>query len=86
MHDEYKGLGHRFGHQIKVHTQMPARFSKSIGEPDAIVLFTNTVSHKMVKTAVQEAKKKRIPIVRSHTSSKSSLKDILEKIEKLAVK
>lgn len=30
---------------------------KSLGTPDLMVLFTNTVSHKMVLSAVNEAKK-----------------------------
>ena len=42
------------------------------------MLFTNTVSHKMVKCAVAEAKNKKIEIVRSHTSSQAALKEILE--------
>ncbi len=39
----------------KVFTQMSGSLGKQIGSPDLIVLFTNTVSHKMVKCAVEEA-------------------------------
>lgn len=83
MHDEYKAIGSTYGHKIKVFTQMSARFDKSIGVPDAIVLFTNTVSHKMINVAVKEAKKKRIPLVRCHTSSGSSLRETLERLKKM---
>jgi len=41
-------------------------------------LFTSTVSHKMVKTAVEEAKKKKVEVVRCHTSSASALESILK--------
>lgn len=58
MHDEYKGICSKRGHRVKVYTQMPARFDKAIGNPDGIVLFTGTVSHKMILTAMKEAKKK----------------------------
>jgi ABC-type uncharacterized transport system substrate-binding protein len=76
MSDEYKKIGFRFGHKMKVFTQMPAQFGKCIGEPDAIILFTSTASHKMVRAAIQEAKKKKIPLLRSHTSSGNSLEGL----------
>ena len=80
MYDEYKTIGNKHGHKIKVFTRLPARFGKTIGEPDAIVLFTSTVSHKMVYTAVREAKKKKIPVIRCHTSSGNSLEETLKQI------
>ena len=40
--------------------------------------FTNTVSHKMVISASQEAKKNNIPVARIHTSSASALKCALD--------
>ena len=51
---------------------------KKIGCPDLMVLFTNTVSHKMVISASQEAKKNNIPVARIHTSSASALKCALD--------
>ena len=37
---------------------------KKIGNPDLLILFTNTVSHKMVLAAAQEAKRNNIPVRR----------------------
>ncbi|MFQ7527408.1 MAG: DUF2325 domain-containing protein [Mediterraneibacter gnavus] len=51
---------------------------KKIGTPDLVVLFTNTVSHKMVRCAVEEAGRCNAEIIRCHTSSKNALEDILE--------
>ena len=51
---------------------------KKIGNPDLMILFTNTVSHKMVITASQEAKKNNIPIARIHTSSATALRSVLD--------
>ena len=51
---------------------------KKIGCPDLLILFTNTVSHKMVISASQEAKRNRIPIARVHTSSGAALRSVLE--------
>jgi hypothetical protein len=63
--------------KAKVFTQMSASLDKQMGSPDLFILFTNTVSHKMVKTAVDEAKRKNIEVVRCHTSSASALEQIL---------
>ena len=82
MHDEYKGICSKRGHRIKVYTQMPARFDKVIGNPEGIVLFTGTVSHKMIDIAVKEAKRKKIPIHRCHCSSATSLVGALQELEK----
>ncbi|TYQ18108.1 UNVERIFIED_CONTAM: uncharacterized protein DUF2325 [Acetivibrio alkalicellulosi] len=81
MEEDYKVIANKHGHKVKVFTKLPARFNKSIGEPDAIVLFTSTVSHKMVITAVKEAKRKKIPIIRCHTSSGNSLEGTLKQLE-----
>ena len=74
---QYKKICKNRGCKAKVFTQMPADLSKKIGNPDLCILFTNTVSHKMVRTAVDEASKKNFKIVRSHTSSGAALEDIL---------
>ncbi len=81
MHDEYRSVCHKLGHRVKVYTQMPARFEKAIGKPDGIVVFTGTVSHKMVNVAVKEAKRKKIPVMRSHSSSVSALAELLGKFK-----
>ena len=64
--------------KAKIFTQMPSCLNKKIGNPDLVVLFTNTVSHKMVRCAVSEAKNKNIEVVRSHSSSQAALTEILE--------
>jgi hypothetical protein len=81
MHSEYKDIADRHGCRMKVFTQMPARFGKNIGVPDAIILLTNTVSHKMVRIAIKEAKKKKIKVLRCHTSSGNSLEETLKKLK-----
>ncbi|WP_313131175.1 DUF2325 domain-containing protein [Anaerocolumna sp.] len=75
---QYKEICKQYNCKAKVFTQMSARLSDQIGEPDLVILFTNTVSHKMVRCALVEAEKKNAEIVRSHTSSKSALNDILK--------
>ena len=50
----------------------------STGNPDLLVLFTGTVSHKLMRNALNEIKGSDIRITRSHTSSMSALKHILD--------
>ena len=49
-----------------------------IGNPDLMILFTSTASHKMVHCAVAEAERNNVIVERSHSSSASALKGILE--------
>ena len=77
MVTQYKEICKKHKCKAKVFTQMSADLNKQIGSPDLLVLFTNTVSHKMVKTAVEEAKKSNTEIVRCHTSSGTALNEIL---------
>lgn len=79
MAGKYKQICKKYNCKAKVFTQMSADLNKQIGSPDLLVLFTNTVSHKMIKTAMDEARKCDTEIVRSHTSSATALNEILEK-------
>jgi hypothetical protein len=78
MARQYMDICKKFNCKAKVFTQMPASFKNQIGKADLMVLFTSTVSHTMVSGAVNEAKLNNIEIARSHTSSSSALKKILE--------
>ena len=51
---QYKKICKEHNCKAKVFTQMPAKLGNQIGSPDLIILFTNTVSHKMVRCAVAE--------------------------------
>ncbi len=83
MHVEYKDIGDKYGYKLKIFTQLETRFEKKIGSPDAIILFTNTVSHKMIRTALKKAKKSKIPVIRCHTSSGFSLEETLKTLDKV---
>ena len=74
---EYKELCKEYKCKAKVYPKMSGGM-KNIGTPDLLVLFTSTVSHKMVRCALNEAKGQNVRIARSHTSSMSAVKSILE--------
>ena len=77
MVHQYKKICKEYKCKAKVFTQMSGNLSEKIGSPDLLILFTNTVSHKMVNSALQEAKKNNIPIARIHTSSAAALHTVL---------
>ncbi|MGN0178485.1 MAG: DUF2325 domain-containing protein [Monoglobaceae bacterium] len=74
---QYKNLCSEYKCKAKVYPKM-ANGLKNIGSPDLLVLFTNTVSHKMIRCALNETKGHSVRIVRSHTSSINALRNILE--------
>ena len=78
MVSQYKKICKSYKCKAKVFTQMSADMDKQIGRPDLLVLFTNTVSHKMVNCAMCEARRCNTVIARSHSSSLSALQTILE--------
>lgn len=74
---QYKNLCNEYKCKAKVYSKMGTGL-KNMGNPDLIVLFTNTMSHKMMRCALSEAKGQNIKVARSHTSSIAALKNILE--------
>lgn len=75
---QYMDICKKYNCKGKVFTQLPSNFRGQIGRADLIILFTSTVSHIMTTGAVQEAEKNNIEIARSHSSSSSALKKILD--------
>lgn len=78
MISQYKNLCRAYKCKAKVYFKMESCV-KNIGSPDLLVLFTSTASHKMVHCVLRQAKEQNTKIARSHSSSMTALKDILEK-------
>lgn len=74
---QYEEICKNHGCKAKVLVKEKGALKKKMGCPDLVILFTSTVSHKMVNSAVGEAKRNNVPIARSHSSSASALKEIL---------
>lgn len=77
MERQYKDICKKHKCKAKVFTKMAGNLKEQIGSPDMIVLFTNTVCHKMVRCAVAEAERCNANIIRCHTSSSTALEEIL---------
>ncbi len=78
MHHLYKSCCKDYGCTAKVFTQMKGELKRKIGSPDLLILFTDTVSHKMVECAMCEARRSNACVERIHSSSISALRSILE--------
>ncbi len=83
MERRYKQICTDCGHDAKVYTKPTAALRGGLGKADLLILFTSTVSHTMIQTAMRVAKgnaKDSCPqIERSHSSSAAALKNILER-------
>jgi hypothetical protein len=77
MECQYTDICHSYGVKAKIFTKENGSLKKKMGCPDLLILFTNTVSHKMVISAAQEAKRNKVPIVRIHASSAVALHSVL---------
>ena len=76
MTRQYVDLCGKYKCKAKVYPKM-SKGMQNIGTADLLVLFTNTVSHKMVHCVLSDLDS-RTRIARSHSSSMSALKGILE--------
>ena len=74
---QYTDICNEYGCKAKVFPKETGPIEKKIGSPDLMILFTRTVSHKMVQGAVKAAKKTSIPIARVQSSSISALRALL---------
>ena len=81
MKRDYINLGKEKGYKTKVILNMSARALKDIGSPNAVVMFTSTVSHKLKSVVETQAKKKNIPVIRHYNSRKVSFMECLDKVD-----
>ena len=77
MAGQYESICREHGCKAKVYTKQSGSLKKKVGTPDLLILFISTVSHKMVISVTQEAKKNQIPVARIHTSSATALRAAL---------
>ena len=73
MAAQYEEICRCYGCKAKVFCKENGSLKRKMGVPDLLILFTNTVSHKMVISAMGEAKRNRIPVARTHSASSAAL-------------
>jgi len=72
---EIKGKG--LGYNVKVFSQRVPNLAQRLSSVNGIVIFTGAIAHHMVEDANRVAKKHKIPIGRSKSSSVSAFKRCL---------
>lgn len=78
MARQYQELCQEYQCHAKVFTKLGGGMKNKIGNPDLLVLFTGTTSHKMVRCALSETKGLNTIVARSHSSSMAALRNILD--------
>ena len=81
MKRDYINWGKEKGYKTKVILNMSSKALKDFGCPDAVVMFTSTVSHKLKTVVETQAKKKNIPVIRHYNNSKVSFMECLVKVD-----
>lgn len=74
---KYKELCQSFDCSAKVIPKMGGTLKGRLGQPDLLVLFTDTISHKMVQNALNETRGSDTVVARARSSSMSALRGIL---------
>ena len=57
----YREICSKYGYEAKVFCKMRDGMKCKIGNPDLMILFTSTVSHKMALSVTQEAQRGSMP-------------------------
>lgn len=74
---EYMAAAEALGHNLKCISRNERNFLAKIGTPDALIVFTNKISHEARRKAQQVARSRRIPIRFVHSCGVSTLRDCL---------
>lgn len=77
MAGQYEDICRQHGCKAKVFTKESGSLKRKLGSPDLLILFISTVSHKMVISVTQEARRNQVPVARVHTSSVTALRAAL---------
>lgn len=74
----YKNEAERHGIDLKVFTKAGADLAGRLGNVDALVIFTNKVSHQAKKEVMNLAKAKNIPVHMYHSCGVCTLRDCFQ--------
>ena len=78
MERQYKDLCRDYKCRVKVFIKPVGNLKNKMGQPDLMIFFTSTMSHKMLRSARRETKGLPTVIARSHSSSMAALRNILD--------
>ena len=79
MERRYKELCEAYQCQAKVFTKPRGGLKNKLGSPDRMILFTGTMSNKMLHGALSEVEGQNTVVEHCKSASLSALKGVLEK-------
>jgi ABC-type uncharacterized transport system substrate-binding protein len=74
----YQGEAKKHGIKLSIFSQSHSGMQSKIKNCDAVVVFTNKVSHSARNAAIAEAKKREIPIYQFHSCGLCTLRDCFD--------
>ena len=77
LYKDYIAAAKEKGHSLKCISRNERNFTDKIGNPDAMIVFTNKISHEAKRKAVQVARSRNIPLQMVHSCGVSSLRECL---------
>ena len=77
---QYEKICREHGCKAKIFVKESGRIKKKMGCPDLMIIFVNTVSHKMAISAVTEARRNGVRVERIHSSSCAALESVLRDV------
>lgn len=75
--DKYQKEAKNLGMDLKIFSQAKQNMEMRIKHADAVVIFTNMISHQARHDAFNAAKKQGIPVVMHHTCGVCTLRECL---------
>ena len=78
LKSDYIAAARERGWSLRCISRNERNFAEKIGNPDALIVFTNKISHEAKRKAVQVARSKNIPLRMIHSCGVSSLRDCLD--------
>lgn len=76
----YEQEAERFGVKLKVYTKITRNLGEKIGSADAVIVFTNKVSHTSKREVMNEAKRHNLRVMQCHACGVCSLRQCLQQI------
>jgi hypothetical protein len=74
----YIDAAEKSGINLRVFSQAEVNLDAKIQNSDAVVIFTNKISHEAKKAALQVAKSRKIPVLMSHSCGVCSLRECID--------
>ena len=79
MERRYKELCEAYSCEVNVFTKPRGGLKSKVGNPDLMIFFTSTMSHKMLHGALSEIRGQDTKVEYCRSASLSALKSVLEK-------